>query len=149
MKALGSHFAMPPVKLANSVAAQSDSGSSSSTSAVVTGLGTEFRHQEGDVVVIYQVGEADIGKMTQPCTTYTLKSDKPAEPKDQPRVQGWRDWASQLAAEEAYVSDAAAFHRGIDVLKMIHIVTYGGARPIPGKAGCGATIRQNKSFTMV
>jgi hypothetical protein len=112
---------------------------------VVTGLGTEARSQDGDVIMMFEAREADIAKITQPRTTSTLESEKSTEPKGQPRVQEERDWVSQLAAEEPYVSDTAAFYRMIDVSNMIHIATDRGARSDLGEAGLGATISQNKS----
>jgi hypothetical protein len=77
-----------------------------------------------------------------------LESEKSTEPKAQPPVRQDRDWISQLAVDEADISDGAAFFRMIGRTKMIHVVT-GGARPKSGKAGWCAIAGQNMSFTLM
>jgi hypothetical protein len=70
----------------------------------VTGLGSEFRYQDRDVVMMYRAVEANIAKITQPQTTTSLESNQPSKPRAQPQGRVERDWISQLAADEASTS---------------------------------------------
>jgi hypothetical protein len=115
----------------------------------MTGLGSESRYQEEDVVVMYHAGEADIARITQPRKTAALESEKPSEPKSQPKARREKDWISLLAEEETYIGDVAAFYRLIDTSKMIQVVTGAGTRLNLGAVGWGAVIRQDKAFTMM
>jgi hypothetical protein len=53
--------------------------------------------------------------IVQPRTTGVLTQDLTQWPKFHSKPQAERDWISELAQEEAYIRDTAAFHQMSDI----------------------------------
>jgi hypothetical protein len=93
-------------------------------------MGAEYQHQEGDIVMLYQAGEAEIVRIQNPRTATKLTSEavKPARavgPKWHPKAQDARDWIGELIGDsrEEYINDNTDFRQTTDTTKMIHVVT--------------------------
>jgi hypothetical protein len=109
----------------------------------------ERGYQEGDVVALFPMSASDIAKVVEPRTTSRLESERRGPPGPRLPVQEGRDWLAELIKHESYIEQLLELLGTIEVDKVIHVVTDGGAHPNPGPAELGDIVRQNKKFTAV